>query len=70
MKPLKVVIYKASDFDYCKYKEFKDANALFKYMMRTYGAWIIRTKKDFIGAIASYARDVDLVLTIYDDFVE
>jgi len=55
---MKVVVRKASDWNYREEKEFKSLRQLFNFMKKTYDKWIICFGKDSIS------------IMIYDDYVE
>ena len=57
-KKIKVKIEKASNWHYKEFKYFKNWNEMVDFMRKTYSMWII----DF--------EENEIVLTIYDDYVE
>ncbi|MCW1308286.1 MAG: hypothetical protein OH337_03700 [Candidatus Parvarchaeota archaeon] len=66
---IRVLVLKASDWSYERVKVFNDATDLLRYLNK-YGRWIIYTKKDLVGAVLSTKKNIDLVLKVYDDYVE
>jgi len=55
---MKVVVRKASDWNYREEKEFKSLRQLFNFMRKTYNRWII----------AFEPKPMEIM--IYDDYVE
>lgn len=61
---MRVSIEKASDWDFEEIKEFNTVEELLQYMRNTYDSWIVEFPEP------GSRLGVDLVLTIYDDYVE
>ena len=63
---MKVVIKKASDWDY---REVKEINTL-EELLKIYNSLIIDTSKNIINIYKEKAKKIDCVVTIYDNYVE
>lgn len=63
---MKVVIEKASDWNYSKVKEINTLEELLKI----YHSLIIDTSKNIINIYKEKDKEIDCVVTIYDDYVE
>lgn len=63
---MKVVIEKASDWNY---REFKEINTL-EELLKIYHSLIIDTSKNIINIYKEKDKKIDCVVTIYDDYVE
>lgn len=63
---MKVVIKKASDWDY---REVKEINTL-EELLKIYHSLIIETSKNIINIYKEKDKKIDCVVTIYDDYVE
>lgn len=63
---MKVVIKKASDWNY---REFKKINTL-EELLKIYHSLIIDTSKNIINIYKGKDKKIDCVVTIYDDYVE
>lgn len=63
---MKVVIKKASDWNY---REVKEINTL-EELLKIYHSLIIDTSKNIINIYKERDKEIDCVITIYDDYVE
>ena len=63
---MKVVIEKASDWNY---REVKEINTL-EELLKIYPSLIIDTSKNIINIYKEKDKNIDCVVTIYDDYVE
>ena len=63
---MKVVIEKASDWNY---SEVKEINTL-EELLKIYPSLIIKTSKNIINIYKKKDKNIDCVVTIYDDYVE
>lgn len=63
---MKVVIKKASDWNY---GEVKEINTL-EELLKIYPLLIIDTNKNIINIYKEKDKKIDCVITIYDDYVE
>lgn len=63
---MKVVIEKASDWNY---REVKEINTL-EELLKIYHSLIIDTSKTTINIYKEKDKKIDCVVTIYDDYVE
>ncbi|MDY2804535.1 MAG: hypothetical protein SOT91_04140 [Bacilli bacterium] len=63
---MKAVIKKASDWDY---REVKEINTL-EELLKIYHSLIIDTSKNIINIYKERDKEIDCVVTIYDDYVE
>lgn len=63
---MKVVIEKASDWNY---REVKEINTL-EELLKIYPLLIIDTNKNIINIYKERNKKIDCVVTIYDDYVE
>lgn len=63
---MKVVIKKASDWNY---REVKEINTL-EELLKIYHSLIIDTSKNIINIYKEKDKEIDCVVTIYDDYVE
>ena len=63
---MKVVIKKASDWNY---REVKEINTI-KELLKIYHSLIIETDKTIINIYKEKDKKIDCVVTIYDDYVE
>lgn len=63
---MKVVIKKASDWNY---REVKEINTL-EELLKIYPLLIIDTSKNIINIYKERNKKIDCVVTIYDDYVE
>lgn len=63
---MKVVIEKASDWNY---SEVKEINTL-EELLKIYPSLIIDTSKNIINIYKEKDKNIDCVVTIYDDYVE
>lgn len=63
---MKVVIEKASDWNY---REVKEINTL-EELLKIYNTLIIDTSKNIINIYKEKDKNIDCVVTIYDDYVE
>ena len=63
---MKVVIEKASDWNY---REVKEINTL-EELLKIYHTLIIDTSKNIINIYKERDKEIDCVVTIYDDYVE
>lgn len=65
MKIMKVLIKKASDWDY---QEIKEINTL-EELIKIYKSLIVETG-DELEPYLLPEKDIDMVVTIYDDYIE
>ena len=63
---MKVVIEKASDWNY---REVKEINTL-EELLKIYHSLIIETDKTIINIYKEKDKNIDCIVTIYDDYVE
>lgn len=63
---MKVVIKKASDWDY---REVKEINTL-EELLKIYHSLIIYTDKTIINVYKEKNEKIDCVVKIYDDYIE
>ena len=63
---MKVVIEKASDWNY---SEVKEINTL-EELLKIYHTLIIDTSKNIINICKEKDKNIDCVVTIYDDYIE
>ena len=63
---MKVVIEKASDWNY---RAVKEINTL-EELLKIYPSLIIDTSKNIINICKEKDKEIDCVVTIYDDYVE
>lgn len=63
---MKAVIKKASDWNY---REVKEINTL-EELLKIYPSLIIDTSKNIINIYKEKDKNIDCVVTIYDDYVE
>ena len=63
---MKVVIEKASDWNY---SEVKEINTL-EELLKIYPSLIIDTRKNIINIYKEKDKNIDCIVTIYDDYVE
>ncbi|MDD7753063.1 MAG: hypothetical protein PUJ51_00970 [Clostridiales bacterium] len=63
---MKVIIIKASDWDY---REVKEINT-FEELLKIYHSLIIDSDKNAIDIYKEKNEKIDCIVTIYDDYVE
>ena len=63
---MKAVIKKASDWGY---REVKEINTL-EELLKIYNSLIIETSKNIINIYKEKDKNIDCIVTIYDDYVE